>query len=332
MAEWAPEARDHLEYYLQGLESQAEPGARQRIIFAAETAAAEGTVTLEHLLQVIAQAQSTPAAPAPASPPPLEVRTPVPPPLPHGQVRVLSHQRVSGSGGLSQGCIIAIIVGGVCFAGLVFVGLVAAMLIPAMSAGHEAARRASCANNLRQLGLVYKMYASEHEYYPTMEPERGTLVPARHQIYPEYLSEPVIFNCPSLSDEVGDALEDKINDDSYVYFSHALPDEASGIAWTNAYSTATFDELEKDIRIEGQPPLLRLRELTPRMLEELGLLASEESLPVMVEWTWNHSPSGNNALFLDGHVEYLEDDVERFPNTTSFIEALWALEEHEEVE
>ncbi len=102
---------------------------------------------------------------------------------------------------------------------IAIIGILAAILLPALARAREAARRASCQNNLRQFGLVFKMYANEApgEKYPRMHVYAGPLHDCDHpdfeivdetdrfikggpyvpSIYPEYLSDPAITFCPS---------------------------------------------------------------------------------------------------------------------------------------
>ena len=54
---------------------------------------------------------------------------------------------------------------------IAIIGILAAILLPALARAREAARRASCANNLKQMGVVLKMYAGESrgEKFPPLQ-------------------------------------------------------------------------------------------------------------------------------------------------------------------
>ena len=88
---------------------------------------------------------------------------------------------------------------------IAIIGILAAILLPALARAREAARRASCANNLKQMGLVFKMYANESrgESWPRIKTENCEEVRPWitifdvNPVYPEYLTDFNVLVCPS---------------------------------------------------------------------------------------------------------------------------------------
>jgi prepilin-type N-terminal cleavage/methylation domain-containing protein/prepilin-type processing-associated H-X9-DG protein len=101
---------------------------------------------------------------------------------------------------------------------IAIIGILAAILLPALARARESARRASCQNNLKQLGLIFKMYTGEskgsnypfHQMwwgYPSTPGDCGpgdgdcalwgNTGPDGQLLYPEYMADGMIMFCPS---------------------------------------------------------------------------------------------------------------------------------------
>jgi prepilin-type N-terminal cleavage/methylation domain-containing protein/prepilin-type processing-associated H-X9-DG protein len=122
---------------------------------------------------------------------------------------------------------------------IAIIGILAAILLPALARARESARRASCQNNLKQIGLVFKMYSNEsagqkfprdhcdQPWSPAAQPPgcKNAITRFQHgvntgMVYPEYLNDPKVLMCPSApnQDELHIVQDDGSGTCKYVGF------------------------------------------------------------------------------------------------------------------
>ncbi len=204
---------------------------------------------------------------------------------------------------------------------IAIVAVLAAVLLPVLMRARESARKAVCQTNLRQIGVAFRLYASDFdEHYPCNgDPNlwmgrnwrvvlHGYLPGGTVQSLPPGYGQPVtvqhsdVLLCPS--------------------------DERAVLVWERtsyAYSAAFF---HTPAQINGLAPILRgsscanwsaivaaLRYLPPVAQNEAQVLHPAQKA-LCAEWLSNHEKfSGDcgfwswdgsaNYLFADGHVKFL---------------------------
>lgn len=164
---------------------------------------------------------------------------------------------------------------------IAIIGILAAILLPALARAREAARRSSCQNNLKQWGLVFKMYANESpgEKFPTVQAggfpwidDNGNVIQAQllvfdlgpntFAIYPEYLTDPNIMLCPS-DPELGQHKKDIIDNTGNLNLSgvSAPSKYASAIDASYSYLGWCFDRYDYEEPGLSVQPILQIMQI-----------------------------------------------------------------------
>lgn len=212
-------------------------------------------------------------------------------------------------------------------AALALLAILALVFLPALQRAREPARRSSCQNNLKQWGLVAKMFANEHEgLLPPVSPVPNNWIMDMAGVYPEYLNDLQILLCPTspgrLEDtfclrdvlqhpdaHVGDPHPDCATSLCYIYTGYKLRSDAEAIALVAALEDGAPGDADLLLDVP------RMGGLAPEEKVDLRDPASLAKLQSMVPIMWdrvsaddkqaNHTPNGANVLYLDGHVDFM---------------------------
>jgi len=198
--------------------------------------------------------------------------------------------------------------------------ILAAVLLPALARSREAARRSSCANNLKQMGVVLKMYSNEWDgFFPPVSPITHNWIPDLDGIYPEYLTDLNILACPSNpfhdpdmfrlkrnyehpGTPVGSYHPDCVSSLSYIYTGRSIFSDEQAVALFDAYYNVPPEVFaQNDLRLDVPVWEGSSRVKTPG---QSGIPVVWDRIPLDDREFW-HTPHGGNVLHMDGHVEFV---------------------------
>lgn len=143
---------------------------------------------------------------------------------------------------------------------IAIIGILAAILLPALARAREAARRASCANNLKQWGIIFKMYANESKGGKYPKANGMGMWPggvSAEDLYPEYWTDINIKYCPSASTQRVQEETEEMQDNAQC--------QAAFLAWAGFQSNYFYQAW-------GTPTLESWLPMAAGMIEGAGQL------------------------------------------------------------
>ncbi len=170
---------------------------------------------------------------------------------------------------------------------IAIIGVLVALLLPAVQAAREAARRASCSNNLHNIGLAVLNSADSTGHLPTSiytAPEDFACIPASGSSQPEWLGPPGGTNSPANG---GPGFLGK------GWIIDILPQMEQQAAYQRLWTRMKADK-SFGIRVDRGLGLghMDVRDITGAQLSILTCPSDTSTMPSTDLWYWEPVPTG----------------------------------------
>lgn len=181
------------------------------------------------------------------------------------------------------------------------IGILVAIIVPVSLKAIEMARRSSCANNLKSIGVVFTTYASDHQgampHHKDLPPANGSFTETPDftaivvKVYTNnYIRDLRLWICPS----------DKLDGNSSVAAAQDIASFQSQ-AGNCSYMYISGYHLMRTAETPALAPMLcdesNQREYGPATPGDMPDITDDD----------NHGADVRNVLFLDGHVVTFKD-------------------------
>ncbi|BCM88250.1 hypothetical protein IAD21_00077 [Abditibacteriota bacterium] len=200
---------------------------------------------------------------------------------------------------------------------IAIIALLAAILFPAFSSAREAARRASCTSNLRQIGMGMMQYTQDYdEYVPPNETRPATRAETRclFELIQPYIKNTQVYICPTSSET---ARINIYNDTARLKTSYALniiyyadPNE-NLFAWdTGTKTLAALEDASGTVFVGDSTPSGTNVESdwNWEVLDKTSVFYTTQPITFgstrQGRFEFRHN-GGCNFAFMDGHVKWL---------------------------